>query len=80
MYKLWRKVSNSMRGATAIEYALLISLIAIAGMGAINMLGDMTAATFNNAASGLGGSDSGTGAGGTANGYAGGEDTPDSSE
>lgn len=38
------------RGATAIEYALLIALIAIAAAGSLQMIGQHERATFANAA------------------------------
>ncbi len=41
------------RGATAIEYALLIALIAIAATGSLQMIGQHKRATFANAASAM---------------------------
>lgn len=38
------------RGASAIEYALLISLIAVAGITAFKMTGTAVSGTMNNAA------------------------------
>lgn len=42
------------RGASAIEYALVASLIAIAAFGAFQSLGNRTDAMFNNVSNSLG--------------------------
>ncbi len=42
-------------GATAIEYGLIAALIAVAIIGAVTLLGDNLATTFNNLAGNLGG-------------------------
>jgi pilus assembly protein Flp/PilA len=42
------------RGATAIEYALIASLIGLVIVGAVGAIGDSLNGTFNEAASGLG--------------------------
>ena len=47
MAALW-KLIRCRRGATAIEYALVASLISIAAIGAMNGLGDKIDTIFNN--------------------------------
>jgi pilus assembly protein Flp/PilA len=42
------------RGATAIEYALIASLIGMVIIGAVAAIGDSLNGTFNEAAAGLG--------------------------
>jgi pilus assembly protein Flp/PilA len=42
------------RGATAIEYALIASLIGLVIIGAVSAIGDSLNGTFNEAAEGLG--------------------------
>ena len=42
------------RGATAIEYALIASLIGLVIIGAVTAIGDALNGTFNDAAAGLG--------------------------
>ncbi len=42
------------RGATAIEYALIASLIGLVIIGAVTSIGDALNGTFNDAAAGLG--------------------------
>lgn len=42
------------RGATAIEYALIASLIGLVIIGAVGAIGDSLNGTFNDAAAGLG--------------------------
>lgn len=49
----------SHRGATAIEYALLISLISIAGLISYSTVGQKISATFNNASAAMPSSSSG---------------------
>ena len=46
-----RRLITGQHGATAIEYALLIALIAIAATGSLQMIGQHERATFANAAS-----------------------------
>ncbi|MFI8681667.1 Flp family type IVb pilin [Brevundimonas diminuta] len=41
-------------GATAIEYGLIAALIAVAIIGAVTLLGDNLATTFNNLAGNVG--------------------------
>ena len=48
-----QRLINGQRGATAIEYALLIALIAIAAAGSLQMIGQHERATFANAASAM---------------------------
>lgn len=43
------------RGATAIEYALIASLIGMVIIGAVGAIGDTLTGTFNDAAAGLAG-------------------------
>jgi pilus assembly protein Flp/PilA len=40
-------------GATAVEYGLLVSLIAVAIIGAVSMLGSNLSSVFNSAANAL---------------------------
>lgn len=47
------KILRCEGGATAIEYALVASLISIAAIGAMNGLGDKINTTFNNVGSKL---------------------------
>lgn len=42
-------------GATAIEYGLIAALIAVAVIGAVTLLGDNLATTFDNLSKNLGG-------------------------
>lgn len=44
--KIWSKVKEN-RGASAVEYALLVGLIAAAGVGAITLLGGNISSTLN---------------------------------
>ena len=44
------------RGATAIEYALIAALIAVAIIGAVTLVGGDVTSTFNSISSSLGGS------------------------
>ncbi len=50
---LVQRLIHGQRGATAIEYALLIALIAIAAAGSFQILGQHERATFANAASAM---------------------------
>ena len=45
------KFARNERGATAIEYALIASLIAIAAIGAMQGIGSKLNSTFNNTSS-----------------------------
>jgi Flp pilus assembly pilin Flp len=51
---MFRNIMNNQRGATEIEYALLISLIAIASTGSFTAVGDGINATLTAAANALG--------------------------
>jgi pilus assembly protein Flp/PilA len=42
-----RKAQIEERGATAVEYALMVGLIAVAIIGAVSLLGDRVKTTFN---------------------------------
>jgi pilus assembly protein Flp/PilA len=42
-----RKAEIEERGATAVEYALMVGLIAVAIIGAVSLLGDKVKTTFN---------------------------------
>lgn len=44
---------NGQKGATAIEYALIAALIAVAIIGAVQLVGNDISATFNKVASSL---------------------------
>jgi pilus assembly protein Flp/PilA len=48
--------SSRGRGATAVEYALLVALIAIAVISAVTFLGQAMGDSFNNTANSLGSS------------------------
>ncbi len=45
--RILRKLLSNTRGATAIEYALIASLISIAAIAAFNNLGDGVLGKFN---------------------------------
>lgn len=46
--KFIRKMLKNNKGATAIEYGLIASLIAVAAIGAMSSLGTKLGTTFNN--------------------------------
>ena len=48
------RLIKSKRGATAIEYGLIASLIAVAAIGAMQSIGNKLGSTFNNVSSKLG--------------------------
>jgi pilus assembly protein Flp/PilA len=52
--RLIRTVLRDRRGATAIEYALIASLIAVAAITAFKNVGSSSATTFNNVQGELG--------------------------
>jgi pilus assembly protein Flp/PilA len=52
--RLFRTVLRDRRGATAIEYALVASLIAVAAITAFKNVGSSSATTFNNVEGELG--------------------------
>lgn len=57
MLALWTKVTawlNTEKGASMVEYALLVVLIAIIALVAVALAGDEVSATFSEIASGLG--------------------------
>jgi len=49
-----RKLLRNERGATAIEYGLILTFIAMALLGAMTMLGSKVSSNFNNIAAGFG--------------------------
>ena len=51
-----KALANNERGATAIEYALIAALIAVAIIGAVTLVGGDVTSTFNSISSSLGGS------------------------
>lgn len=56
MLALWNRVTTFLtqeRGATMVEYALLIALIAVISLIVISVLGDETSTTFSQAADGF---------------------------
>jgi pilus assembly protein Flp/PilA len=53
MLSIFRNVMKSDRGATAIEYTLIASLIAVAAIAAMNTVGDNISAVFQNVAGNL---------------------------
>jgi pilus assembly protein Flp/PilA len=58
MLALTRKLWNDESGATAVEYGLMVALIAVAIIAAVTLLGDSISTVFNNASlhTGIGGS------------------------
>ena len=52
MSKFLKLIENE-KGATAIEYALIAALIAIAAIGAMTNIGTKLSSTFNNVSSSL---------------------------
>ena len=53
MSKLFARVAKDQSGATAIEYGLMASLIAVAIIGAITTVGSKLTTTFGNVSSNL---------------------------
>ena len=53
MIQLLRSVVRNRRGATAIEYGLIAALIAIAGIAAMQGLGNQLSKTMNNVTSNM---------------------------
>ena len=56
MLALWTKVTSwieSEKGASMVEYALLVVLIAIVALVAVQIAGEEVSATFSDVASGL---------------------------
>ena len=51
-----KALAKNERGATAIEYALIAALIAVAIIGAVTLVGGDVTSTFNSISSSLGGS------------------------
>ena len=47
------KVKRDERGATAVEYGLMVALIAIVIIGAVTLLGSKISGLFNNAATSI---------------------------
>jgi pilus assembly protein Flp/PilA len=60
MLALWTKVTNWMsdeeKGASMVEYALLVALIAVIAIVAVTTLGEEVSGTFDDIASGVSGS------------------------
>ena len=58
MLALWNKlhiaVSENQHGATMVEYALLVALIAILSLLVISIMGEETSTIFSTAANGFG--------------------------
>jgi pilus assembly protein Flp/PilA len=48
-----KKLLNSSKGATAIEYGLIAALIAVAAISAMSQLGKKVSSTFNNVSTNL---------------------------
>ncbi len=46
--RLLSRLSGNRRGATAIEYGLIASLIAVVAIGAMTVIGTKLSATFSN--------------------------------
>lgn len=51
--RLFRTILRDRRGGTAIEYALVATLIAVAAIAAFNNLGNQADATLNNVGSAM---------------------------
>lgn len=51
--KMLRKIMRNEKGATAIEYGLIATLIAIAAITAMTSVGDKLKVTFNNVSTNL---------------------------
>jgi pilus assembly protein Flp/PilA len=51
--KMLRKLMRNEKGATAIEYGLIATLIAIAAITAMSSVGDKLKVTFNNVSTNL---------------------------
>lgn len=49
----WRPISTGEAGATAVEYTLMVSLIALVIFGAVSLIGPKLAVIFNQAAASL---------------------------
>lgn len=52
------RLSTEERGATAVEYGLMVALIAVVIIGAVTLLGDNLVAIFNDVADSVGGATS----------------------
>ena len=50
MQSLVRQIRNDERGATMIEYGLMVALIAVVIIAAVTLLGNNLSTTFNNVA------------------------------
>ena len=53
MMKILRKLIRNEKGATAIEYGLIATLIAIAAITAMSQVGEKLTTTFNNVSTNL---------------------------
>jgi pilus assembly protein Flp/PilA len=53
MLSIFRRLMKSERGATAIEYTLIASLIAVAAIAAMKNIGTSLGTTFNNVSNSL---------------------------
>lgn len=51
MMKLFQKLIQNKRGATAVEYGLIVSLVVIACVGALSQMASSTNDMWNNVAS-----------------------------
>ncbi|MDD5633087.1 MAG: Flp family type IVb pilin [Methylococcales bacterium] len=47
------QLSNKQKGATMVEYAIMVALIAIVAIAAVTLLGQNVSGTFNSVASSL---------------------------
>lgn len=54
MTKLIRKLWNDEEGATMVEYALMVALVAVVAIGAVTLLGTNVTAIFNRIADAIG--------------------------
>jgi pilus assembly protein Flp/PilA len=52
-WSLWRRLSRSEQGASLVEYALLLALIAIVCLVAVQFIGDATNSQYSSVGSSL---------------------------
>ena len=52
----WKKLAGDRKGATAVEYGLIVALIAIAAISALSSTGSTLSNTMNTVSDGMSGS------------------------
>ena len=55
LFKIYDKVRRNEEGATAVEYGVMVALVAVVIIAAVTLLGSQLAALFQRIASSLGG-------------------------